>query len=49
MKHTNNKTIEHYIENIGKKVCKKTCKNFREPKSFKSGGRVNTVMGVIEN
>jgi len=43
------KTIEEYKANIGKRVCKITCKTTGEPKPFKSGHRTNTVAGVIDH
>jgi len=37
------------VENIGKKVMKKSHKEGNEPKPFKSGSKVNTVKGVINH
>lgn len=41
------KSIEDYIANVGKRVIKTTMRNSGEPKPFKSGNRINTVIGVI--
>lgn len=41
------KSVVDYEPNIGRKVCKTTCKKHGDPKPFRSGNKVNTVKGVI--
>lgn len=41
------KSIEEYLENVGKRVTKTSMKP--TPKPFKSGLKVNTIKGVINH
>lgn len=43
------KPIEFFKKNIGRRVCKTTIRDFSEPKSFKSGNKVNTILDVIDH